>query len=76
MIELGGFQAAANLLTDLSGREWSRQSVQQLYKRRKINRFPPMVSYSINGKIHKYFPLRNVSAWYYREKYRAVLEKK
>jgi hypothetical protein len=76
MIELGGFQAAAETLTEISGRQWSRQAVQQLYKRRKINRFPPMVSVSINGKPHKYFILRNVNAWYYREKCRAVLEEK
>lgn len=64
LTELGGFQAAAELLTDLSGRNYSRQGVQQLYKRRAVNHFPALAAYQINGKMHMYFNLRRVKSWY------------
>ena len=70
--ELGGFQTAADVLTQISGRHWSRQAVQQLYIRRKVNGFPQMYSYSINGTVKKFFRIRNVETWYMREKYRAI----
>jgi hypothetical protein len=76
MTELGGFQTAADVLTQISGRPWSRQAVQQLYLRRKVNGFPSMYNYSINGKVKKFFRIRNVETWYVREKYRAAFEKR
>jgi hypothetical protein len=76
MTELGGFQTAADVLSDISGRRWSRQAVQQLYVRRKTNRFPQMYEYSINGKPRKYFRIKNIRDWYTGEKYRAAFEKR
>lgn len=77
MTELGGFQTVADVLTEITGRKWSRQSVQQLYLRRKTNKFPSMYEYSINGNVRKYFRIKNIYDWYTREKYRgAVFEKR
>ena len=65
MKQLGGFQEAASVLSALSGRTYSRQGVQQMWKRREFNGFPDRGSWSINGKVRELFDLDEVEAWYH-----------
>lgn len=62
--ELGGFQEAAKLLTELSGQRWSRQRVEQMANRRNANGFPRMHTYIINGYTRELFNLQQVRDWY------------
>lgn len=61
---LGGFQEAAALLTRLSGRNYTRQGVQQLWKRRAVNGFPDRDAWNINHKDKLYFDLEDIAEWY------------
>jgi hypothetical protein len=65
-IRLGGFQEVATLLTNLSGRSYSRQAVQGLWQRRlkSQSHFPDMHDYVINGTPKKYFNLAEIQKWY------------
>jgi hypothetical protein len=67
---LGGFQQAATTLTAVSGRTYSRQAVQGLWKRRtqSNNGFPSLHNYVINGKEKHYFNLQEVINWYNSKK--------
>jgi hypothetical protein len=63
-LKLGGFREAADTLTGLSGRRYSRQGVQQLWKRRGTNGFPDLREISINGKPKRLFDMEDVADWY------------
>jgi len=63
-LHLGGFQEAADLLSRLSQRKYSRQSVHQLWKRRSYNAFPDRKTYLINGYTKHYFDIAEVESWY------------
>jgi hypothetical protein len=69
-IPLGGFQQAATTLTEVSGKHYSRQAVQGLWKRRNQsnNGFPNLHHYVINGKDKYYFNLQEVINWYKSKK--------
>lgn len=60
---MGGFQWAANELTKISRKKYSRQSVQALWGRRDKNGFPELHPYTINGHDHDYFRSDEVREW-------------
>lgn len=62
--KLGGFQEAADLISTLSHKSYSRQGVHQLWKRRDYNGFPERKELSINGFHKKYFDLEEVKEWW------------
>jgi len=70
---LGGFQEAAALLTRLSGRNYTRQGVQQLWKRRDVNGFPDRQSWNINHRTKLLFDLDDIADWYAFPEAAAVL---
>lgn len=63
-LHLGGFQEAADYLSVLAKRPYSRQSVHQLWKRRNVNEFPDRKEYLINGYIKLYFDMEEIKNWY------------
>ena len=70
---LGGFQEAAALLTRLSGRNYTRQGVQQLWKRRHSNGFPERAAWNINHREKLLFDLDDITRWYAFPEAAAVL---
>lgn len=70
---LGGFQEAADLLARLSGRNYTRQGVQQLWKRRDVNGFPDRLSWNINHRAKLYFDMDQIAEWYAFPEAAAVL---
>lgn len=62
--QLGGYQEAAEVLAGLSGKRWSRQGVQQMWKRRAVNGFPDRESFVINGALRPLFRIQDVIDWY------------
>lgn len=62
--QLGGFQEAAEVLTALAGKPWSRQGVQQMWKRRGSNGFPERRTYAINGQIKEFFEIQDILDWF------------
>lgn len=71
--DLGGFQAAAEVLTRLAGRTYSRQTVQQLWERRHTNGFPEREEWTINGRLKVYLDMQEVADWYSFPEAAAVL---
>lgn len=63
-IQLGGFREAADTLTVLAGHRYTRQGVQQMWKRRRVNGFPDLTNYLINGYPKSYFCIAEVTDWY------------
>lgn len=64
MTRLGGYQEAAEILSGLSGKKYSRQGVQQMFARRASNGFPDRHTYVINGRIKQLFRLQDVEDWF------------
>ena len=62
--ELGGFQQAAETLTSLAGRSYSRQGIQQFYERRDVNGFPERKPWTINGHTRELLDMQEVADWY------------
>lgn len=62
--QLGGYQEAAQILSRISGRNWSRQGVQRMHQRREANGFPDRKTYEINGKPKELFQISDVLDWY------------
>lgn len=64
-VHLGGFQQAATALTGVTGRSYSRQAIQGLWKRRiqSNNGFPDLHRYVINGKEKAYFNIQEIINW-------------
>lgn len=62
--EYGGFQEAAKTLSELSGKTYSRQSVEQFHKNRDVNGFPDRHEISINGHDRTVFDLQEVKDFY------------
>jgi len=48
---LGGFQQAAQTLTHIAGRTFTRQGIQQFWRRGDVNGFPEREARSINGHV-------------------------
>jgi hypothetical protein len=61
---MGGFQWTANELSRISGKKYSRQSVQGLWGRRNNNGFPELHPHTINGRDHDYFHFDEIREWY------------
>lgn len=62
--QLGGFQEAAEILTAIAGKPYSRQGIQQMWKRREANGFPDRHAYAINGKLRELLDIQEVADWY------------
>lgn len=66
-IRLGGFTEAAGVLSALSGFPWSRQRVQQFWKRQQegdVNGFPDFHDCMINGHRRYLFDMADIADWY------------
>lgn len=62
--EYGGYEEAAKTLTELAGKKYSRQSVEQFYKNRLVNGFPNLREISINGHDRSVFDMQDVKDFY------------
>lgn len=62
--QLGGFQEAATVLSHLTGRQYARQGIQQMWKRRAVNGFPDRKRPVINGHTRLLLDMQEVADWY------------
>ena len=61
---LGGFQQAAQTLTHIAGRTFTRQGIQQFWRRGDVNGFPEREARSINGHVRLLLDMQELADWY------------
>jgi hypothetical protein len=75
VLQLGGYQRAAEILTILSGRTWTRQYVHVLWRARKqpvtilnhlipVSGFPDRYEIEVNGHIRRFFDMDDIVRWF------------